>query len=63
MKRKLNQWSSVPPISTKRTITSHLNPLNTHKRPQHMALEIQVLAWDRHKYVVGLNQIGLDYVF
>jgi hypothetical protein len=40
-----------------------LNPLNTQKIPQHMALEIQVLDWDRHKYVVGLNQIGLDYVF
>ena len=26
------------------------------KRPRHMTLEIQVLAWDRHKNVVGLNQ-------
>jgi hypothetical protein len=24
------------------------------KRPQHMTLEIQVLAWDRHNNVVGL---------
>ena len=27
------------------------------KRPQQMKLEIQVLAWDRHKYVAGLNQL------
>jgi len=33
-----------PPISTKRTIASHLNSLNTNKGgPQHMRLEIQVL--------------------
>ena len=25
------------------------------KRPQHMMLEIQVLAWDRHNNVSGLN--------
>ena len=32
MKRKLKQcWSSIPPISTKWTITSHLNSLNTKK--------------------------------
>jgi len=30
--------------------------INT-KTPQHMTLEIQVLAWDRHKYVRGLNQL------
>jgi len=43
-------------IKKKRTITSHLNWTHwTQKRPQHMMLEIQVLAWDRHKNVVGLN--------
>ena len=26
-----------------------------NKRPQHMALEIQVLAWDRHTLVAGLT--------
>ena len=28
--------------------TSHLKLLNT-KRPLHMPMEIQVLAWDKHK--------------
>ena len=55
MKRKFKQWwSSFPPISAKQTITSHLNSLNT-KWPWHMTLEIQVLTWNRHKNVVGLN--------
>jgi len=32
MKRKLKQWwSTIPPISTKRTFTSHLNSLDTNK--------------------------------
>jgi hypothetical protein len=32
MKRKLKQrWSTIPPISTKGTITSHFNVLNTQK--------------------------------
>jgi hypothetical protein len=32
MKRKFNQWwSTIPPISTKRTITSHFNSLNSKK--------------------------------
>jgi len=54
MKRKFKQWwSSIPPISTKRTITSHLNW--TQKRPRHMTLEIKVLAWDSHKHVARLN--------
>jgi hypothetical protein len=45
-------------MSTKQTITSHLKSLNI-KRPMtyHMALEIQVLAWERHKDVAGLNGI------
>jgi len=58
MKRIFKQWwSSIPPTSTKRTITSHLNSLNITKRPWHMMLEIQVLTWDRHKNVVGLNRL------
>ena len=28
---------------------------NDKRRPQHMMLEIQVLAWDRYKNVVVLN--------
>jgi hypothetical protein len=32
MKRKVKQrWSTIPPISTKRTITFHLNSLYTKK--------------------------------
>jgi hypothetical protein len=29
-------WSTIPPISTKRTIISHFKPLNIKKRPRHM---------------------------
>ena len=39
MKRKW--WSTIIPISTKQTMTSHL--IRTQKRPWHMTLEIQVL--------------------
>ena len=56
MKRKFKQlWTSIPPISTKLTITSHLKALNMIKR--HMMLEIQVLAWDKHKNVAGLKDV------
>jgi hypothetical protein len=42
------------PISTKGTMTSDLNSLNTNqKRTQHTTLEIQGLNWDRHNNVVG----------
>ena len=55
MKRKFKQWSStISSISTKWTITSHFK----HKKTTtYMALEIQDLAWDRHKAVVGLNRL------
>ena len=33
------------------------NNLAIPKRPQNMVLAIQVLAWDRHTYVVGLNNV------
>jgi hypothetical protein len=39
---------------------NHLSPSlteQTKKGPQHMTVEIQVLAWDRHKNVAGLNQL------
>jgi len=56
MKRMFKQWwSTIPPISTKRTITSHLKPLNA-KRPGHMAFEIWVLDWNRHTNLEALNQ-------
>jgi len=55
MKRKFKQWwSTIPWRSTKPTIISHLNSLNRDKTID-MTLEIQVLAWDGHKNVAGLN--------
>jgi hypothetical protein len=34
------------------------------KRPRHVMLDIQVMAWDRHKNVAGLNQsIGFNPLF
>jgi hypothetical protein len=32
-----------------------LTELTEHKKPQHMTLEIEVLAWYRYRSVVGLN--------
>jgi len=56
MKRKFKQcWSTIRPISTKQTITSHLNSLNI-KRPRLQTLEIRVLSCDRHKDVAGFMQ-------
>jgi hypothetical protein len=48
-------WT-IPPPSTKRTITSHIKSLNI-KRPQHMSNEIQVLACNKHTSVAGLNRL------
>jgi hypothetical protein len=57
MKRKFKQWwSSIPPISTKQTLTPHLNwTYWTPKKLWHVMMEIHVLIWDRHKNVAGLN--------
>jgi hypothetical protein len=41
--------STISPISTRRTITTHLISLHTQKTTTE--LEIQVLTWDRHKHV------------
>jgi hypothetical protein len=44
MKRKIKQlWSTIPTITTKRTITSETS-LTEHKNTWHMTLEIQVHA-------------------
>ena len=55
--KKVLQWSS---ISTKLATTSHLKPFITKtKEEQDMALEIKVIAWDRHKIMAGSNwQMG-----
>ena len=48
-KFKHQRWSSIPPISTKRTITSHLHSVHWRQtRPRHMTFEIKVLDLDRH---------------
>ena len=39
----------------------HTSNNRAQKRPQHMTLEIQVLAWDRHKHVVGLNLLNSSH--
>jgi hypothetical protein len=46
--------------------STNINKANNHlsfiaelaelKRPRHMTLEIQVLAWDRYNNVAGLNR-------
>ena len=47
-----------PSIQTKRTTTSDLNLLQHDQNgPRHMTLEIQILAWDRHIHVAGLDQL------
>ena len=58
VKRKLKQWwSTISPISTKRTTASHLHSLNT-KTSRRMSLKIQVLAWDKYTNVTGLKRVG-----
>ena len=42
-RRFLQWWSTIPPISTKLTITSH-GSHRAQKLPRHMTLQIQVLA-------------------
>ena len=36
-------------INTKRNITSPLKSFHIKQIPQHMTLDIHILAWDRHK--------------
>ena len=52
------QWREFP--WTYFTKPKHLSPqIIEHKKiPWHMMLENQVLAWDRHKNVAGLNRIN-----
>jgi hypothetical protein len=56
--------STIPPISTKLTITSHLNSFNIRKKElQHMTLEIQVFVCDRNKKMADLNQLIVSQLF
>ena len=49
-------WPTIQPISTKRNTTSHLKSLNT-KEGGTTTLEIQILTWDRYRYVAGINRL------
>ena len=53
----INNSNSTTVHGKKNQTIVFLSQTNEHKyrRPQHMTLEIQVLARDRHKNVVGLN--------
>jgi hypothetical protein len=53
---KTDSWSTIPSISTNEQPPLILNN-STQKRPHDLKLEIQVLDWDRHKNVTGLNQL------
>ena len=59
MNRKIKQWPLIiAPISTKQTTTSLPKSLKT-KKTMTYEMEIQVLAWDRHKnyHVNQFNRI------
>jgi hypothetical protein len=51
----LSQAWTIPPISTKWTTTSHLKPLNAKIKTTTYGVWNPNPAWDRHKYVTGLN--------
>jgi len=56
-KNKIKQWCSTnPSISAKPTTNSQIIKQKKHNEII-MTLEIQVLVWDRHKHVAGLNQL------
>ena len=56
MNLNVKEWcSTIPPISTKLTISSHPISLNTRIRWRRKALEIRVLAWDRHTNATDLS--------
>ena len=62
MKRKLKKWwPTISPILSKRTITSHLNLLNT-KTPPDITSEIQVLRWDKHKNCGEVKPVKIIYL-
>lgn len=57
-KTKFKPWlmvnNSVHHLNDQPLVTSN-NKVNMTTAPQHMGLEIQVLAYDRHKNMAGLN--------
>jgi hypothetical protein len=50
-------WPTTPQTSTKQTITSHLKPLNTKKYHDISKPNSLFSIQDRHRNVVGLNQL------
>jgi hypothetical protein len=54
MERKLKQWLSTDINKTNKHLSSQLIE---HKKDQVIWVEIQVLAWDRHKNLAVLNQL------
>lgn len=53
-KYRFKRWSpTIRLLSTKQTIGSHLNSLNTQKKTQYIMLEIQILYCNRHKNVIS----------
>ena len=42
-------------VNNSTNINNHLKSLNIKKTIIYMTLEIQVVAWNRHKDVAGLN--------
>ena len=66
MKIKYKQyWTTIPPISTKQTITFHHNSLNTKMTTTYMTYDIQVPTWDRHKtpHIERISAVMIDSVF
>ena len=59
MKRKFKQWChQFHQDQQNEQSPLILSELTEHKKkPRYMMLEIQVLAWDRHKDVVVLNRL------
>jgi hypothetical protein len=45
-----------------KTDNPHLKQFNT-KRQQDMALEIQILDWEKHKHAAGFNQLMRSQFF
>ena len=53
-KYRFKRWSpTIRLLSTKQTIGSHRNSLNTQKKTQYIMLEIQILDCNRHKNVIS----------
>jgi hypothetical protein len=59
--RKDQWWSTIPPIWTQPTITSHLKSLNI-KRQRQGTWEIQILVWDTWLYNDMINRFSANRI-